>query len=634
VTLDKVFLQPSTDLPNTVIVTGRGSNCSDPATAPSTPACHVVTVVPAVPYLVASKSVDKTTANPGDTLNYTLTLKNTGSLTTTSTVTDDLTPLLPYIVAPTLANLGCTPACTLNGNVVTWANQTVVAQGATLTFTFHVTVANVLPAASNSLINTVGATGSNCPADTANCQVTTTVEAAPNLSLVKEVAVGDSSYGHSGPANPGDVLTYRLTITNTGTLAATDETVTDDLSAVLAHATWNDSASASSGSTSLVGSTLNWFGISIPAGGSAVLTFSVTLDTTGWTAGQTDLPNTAIEVNSTNCSSIASATSDCSTDTTVITGTDVRITKAVNPSTIPGGASSAVGYTIVVSNDGTGTTNGHVLVTDNDFPAFYSITGVVCSPTSGTCDAAHLTGSGIDLGQLAAGASVTITVTGTASPNNGSDVGSHVNTAYACEQVVEGSPVCVHAPATLTVTLTHTPAIHIVKTPSATVLQPGGGSVTYTYAVTNTGNVPLSNVTVTDDKCSPVTYESGDANNNHLLDLTETWMFDCTSNLTATTTNVATATGHDGDTTVTDTDTATVTVPEVTPTPTPTPTLPLTPGSPTITLPPTSTVDGAAPASQPGSSLLLLLVAIGGITLLAGYLIPAPARSRRRNRRS
>jgi len=106
----------------------------------------------------------------------------------------------------------------------------------------------------------------------------------------------------------------------------------------------------------------------------------------------------------------------------------------------------------------------------------------------------------------------------------------------------------------------HTPNIHITKTPSTTTLPAGGGNVTYTYTVTNPGNVPLTNVTVSDDHCGPVTYQSGDTSNANALDQSETWTYSCTQNLTASTTNVATATGHDGETTVSDTDSASVTV--------------------------------------------------------------------------
>ena len=63
-----------------------------------------------------------------------------------------------------------------------------------------------------------------------------------------------------------------------------------------------------------------------------------------------------------------------------------------------------------------------------------------------------------------------------------------------------------------------------------------GESISWRYTVTNTGNVALSGVTVTDDQAGVTpTYQSGDVNNNSLLDLTETWIY--TAAGTATTGN-------------------------------------------------------------------------------------------------
>ena len=47
------------------------------------------------------------------------------------------------------------------------------------------------------------------------------------------------------------------------------------------------------------------------------------------------------------------------------------------------------------------------------------------------------------------------------------------------------------------------PAIHVVKDGPATAHS--GDPLTFSYTVTNPGNVPLTNVTATDDKCSPLT---------------------------------------------------------------------------------------------------------------------------------
>lgn len=53
--------------------------------------------------------------------------------------------------------------------------------------------------------------------------------------------------------------------------------------------------------------------------------------------------------------------------------------------------------------------------------------------------------------------------------------------------------------------------------------------VTYTAAVTNPGDEPLANVTLTDDPAAIVfSYQSGDANGDGLLDLTETWVYTAT----------------------------------------------------------------------------------------------------------
>jgi hypothetical protein len=86
--------------------------------------------------------------------------------------------------------------------------------------------------------------------------------------------------------------------------------------------------------------------------------------------------------------------------------------------------------------------------------------------------------------------------------------------------------------------------IHVTKVPTPLKLPVGGGVVTYTKKVTNPGTVPLSNIHLTDDKCGPVKYISGDKNRNSKLDPNETWIYTCRANLTKTTTNTVTATGE------------------------------------------------------------------------------------------
>ena len=108
--------------------------------------------------------------------------------------------------------------------------------------------------------------------------------------------------------------------------------------------------------------------------------------------------------------------------------------------------------------------------------------------------------------------------------------------------------------------VTPQPNILISKSAGTPVLPAGGGPETYTYTVTNPGNVPLSDVSVSDNTCSPVTFVGGDTNTNNLLDTSETWTFTCTMNITANTTNIATATGTADGTTVSAQAQASVTV--------------------------------------------------------------------------
>lgn len=108
------------------------------------------------------------------------------------------------------------------------------------------------------------------------------------------------------------------------------------------------------------------------------------------------------------------------------------------------------------------------------------------------------------------------------------------------------------------------PLIHVTKVPSSLALPAGGGTVTYAYSVTNPGTAPLSNVSISDDKCTGlpgrVVGHPGDINKNDLLESNETWSFTCTTNLTQTTTNIGTVTGFANGLTVTDFAIATVVV--------------------------------------------------------------------------
>jgi len=90
-----------------------------------------------------------------------------------------------------------------------------------------------------------------------------------------------------------------------------------------------------------------------------------------------------------------------------------------------------------------------------------------------------------------------------------------------------------------------------------------GTEVTYTYTVTNPGDVDIGNVNVVDSDCSPVMYVSGDSDADGEVDTYETWIYECSTMVSQETTNTATVTGREVllQTDVIDTAQATVTVP-------------------------------------------------------------------------
>jgi hypothetical protein len=148
------------------------------------------------------------------------------------------------------------------------------------------------------------------------------------------------------------------------------------------------------------------------------------------------------------------------------------------------------------------------------------------------------------------------------------DVPSVRNVATAIGTPPTGNDVSDDDDHVVTVPAPNQPRINIDKTGPAT--RNVGETATYTLTVTNPGNVSLSNVRVTDDKCNnqPVR-QSGDVNANNVLEVTETWTYTCSRVIVSadvpSVRNVATAigtppTGAD----VRDDDDHTVTVPQIT----------------------------------------------------------------------
>jgi hypothetical protein len=199
----------------------------------------------------------------------------------------------------------------------------------------------------------------------------------------------------------------------------------------------------------------------------------------------------------------------------------ISIIKVPNPLALPSGAGS-VTYTYKVLNVG-GVKMNDVVVTDDK-----------CEPV--TYVSGNHGDSGLDAHEVWI---YTCTTTVDQTTTNIATVTASANdwrvTDTSSATVIVGVPLV-------------PPLINIVKSPSTLLLPYGGGQVTYNYVVTNPGTVPLSNVSVADNKCSglppaQITGHPGDLNNNNLLDPDETWTFTCNTNIPITTTNTGIAQG-------------------------------------------------------------------------------------------
>jgi hypothetical protein len=104
------------------------------------------------------------------------------------------------------------------------------------------------------------------------------------------------------------------------------------------------------------------------------------------------------------------------------------------------------------------------------------------------------------------------------------------------------------------------PCIHIEKTTNGGdgLNIPMGDPVTWTYTVTNCGNVELSNITVTDSQAGVTpAYVSGDDNHDSILQTSETWIYQASDTAVAGTyTNTGYVDGYYGTTLVEDDDTS------------------------------------------------------------------------------
>lgn len=442
-------------LDNAVVPTAPGGECD--------PAAVCVTETPIASFTL-TKDVDVTSAMPGDTVTYTVTVTNTGQSPFTTAAPASFEDDLAGVLDDAAYNGDVSAGGSVTGSVLTWSGALAV--GASATVTYSVTVNDPITG-DQDLANVVTPTapGGSC-AIAADCVTNTPVA---SYTVAKEASAAS--------ALPGDTVTYTVTVTNTGDVdytGADPASFTDDLSGVLDDAVYNDDVSA--GGT-VSGTTLTWSG-ALAAGDSVTVTYSVTVDDP--ITGDFSLLNVVAPTGP------GGSCDDVCTTTTPLGS--FRIVKETESTTVVPG--DVVTYTITVTNV------GDAAYTAADPASFTDDLSAVLDDATYNGDATSTTGTGVAYaapvlswsGELAVGAVVTITysvtvnspATGDASLSN--TVVTPPGSGGNCEP---GStdPACIaNVPAA---------AFTIEKTAEPAVAQPGD-VVTYTVTVTNTGGLPYT----------------------------------------------------------------------------------------------------------------------------------------------
>ncbi|MFD4670794.1 GEVED domain-containing protein [Lentzea sp. NPDC058450] len=432
-------------LDNAITSTTPGGNCPPGSTDPK---CGTTTPVAG---LKIEKAVDRKSADPGDTVTYTVKVTNTGKTPLNATFSDDLSKVLDD------ADWIGTSAGTFTSPVLTWSGELAVGGSATITYTVKVTGKG-----DHLLDNVITSTtpGNNCPAGSADadCRTSTPVS---GVEIKKEV--------DRQSANPGDTVKYAVTVRNTGKTPL-NASFADDLTQVLDDATWG-SATASSGTATFVSPKLTWTG-ALAVGESATVTYTVVV--TG--KGDKQLTNVVTsETPGNNC------VPNCTT-TTPVSG--VEFEKAVDRQSAKPG--DVVKYTVTVRNTGKTPVSGATftddltrVLDDADWVSAEASTG------SATFAAPRLAWTG----DLAVGGTATVTYT--------VKVGDPAD--FKLDNVITSTTPGANCPGgEKCSTSTPIAGLRIEKSDDRDEVVPGD-TVTYTIKVTNTGQTVQTGASFTDD---------------------------------------------------------------------------------------------------------------------------------------
>ncbi len=403
---------------------------------------------PSNPVLGVTKTDDDAdnAVTPGQTVTYTVTITNSGGVTGTTSFTDTIPSGMGTPSNFSYTNCGSpssgfsAPTLTISSVTIDTTNNCIVS--------YTVVVATPLnegTTLTNSVDVAAAAEGGNNPAPVAAS--TLTVDATPDLSTSTKTVTDDNG----GTVEPGDTLTYTLTLKNSGDGRATGVSATDTIDTDTQNLTNVSLSNCGSPTNSSTSSQLHITGVTVAVGTDCVISFDVSV--------KTPLnEGTAIA----NTTTIGAATeggngASPSSTTLVVNATPaLSVTHSENDADNIVLLNQVIGYTVTIQNSGNGQATAVTVSSTVDSDASLNTASfgyTNCGSPTNTSTSSSLALSAIT---IAAGQTCTITynVTVSNSAVNGATIPSSVDVAAAAEGGNNPAPV---SASTLTVLVSDAP---------------------------------------------------------------------------------------------------------------------------------------------------------------------------------
>lgn len=328
----------------------------------------------AVPIITANKSIDKSVAQVGDTLKYTITYTNTGTLDVNNGLIVDTAPNATSFIDGTVY------INSVNYPLLTPASipiGTLTAGGGTVTVEFEVAV-DAVPNV-NPIVNTanlfgsfdlVGETFDLGPIETNGAQ-TTIIQ--PPLTTEKDVDLFN--------AEVSDILTYSLILSNQGNEPATNIVITDALAPELAYLVGSITSTAA-----IVGDPTSTITVVNPIlpGNTVTITFKATITALPPERVIENLFVTAYDYTPAGGTTIPITTESNPVYTTVsVSGDPLAVSKSTTKKIAKVG--DVFAYTLNLSNTGVIAAD-HITVTDALAPELSYVPGSITSTAPITGD--------------------------------------------------------------------------------------------------------------------------------------------------------------------------------------------------------------------------------------------------------